>query len=136
MQDLVYFPLSKVKFPATAMLIYSVIIEIVTFDLFPTDDWYPAWFDLPAVKPFSPEFEVFDYWSTIFMISIGSLWMIGVLILLKYPIYYIFKDSRFWVFRWIANSLKQGLFWATPVDFMLTGYVEFVFAVLINYWNF
>jgi hypothetical protein len=53
MQDLVYLPLSNVRFPATTMYVYSELIEIVTFDIFPTDDWYPIWFDLKTTEPFS-----------------------------------------------------------------------------------
>jgi len=78
MQDLVYLPLSNVKFPATTMYVYSELIEIVTFDIFPTDDWYPIWFDLKTTGPFSTSFAAFLYDSTIFVLLVGSLWIVAV----------------------------------------------------------
>ena len=59
LQNLVYIPLSEIKFPATTLYLYSNMIEIVTFDFFPTDDWYPAWFNLSTTEPFSPKFALF-----------------------------------------------------------------------------
>jgi len=29
--------------------------------------------------------------------------------------------------------MRDELFWASPIDFMITGYIEFVFAALVNY---
>jgi len=114
------------------MYIYSHIIEIVTFDLFPTDDWYPSWFNLPKAIPFSPEFEAFDFWSSNFIISLGSLWLAGVIMGLKYPLFYLIRNSRFRILRWLEKIMSEELFWESPVDYMLTGYIEFVIAVLQN----
>jgi hypothetical protein len=133
MQDLVYFPLSTVPFPATTMLLYQQVIEIVVFDILPTDDWYPVWFNLPTTEPFSPEFERFKYESTTFMETSGSLWLFLVLLILKYPLFWLVKNTKFhWCSR-IENSLRDELFWASPIDLMITGYIEFVFAALVNY---
>jgi hypothetical protein len=133
MQDLVYFPLSTVPFPATTMLLYQHIIEIVVFDILPTDDWYPDWFDLPLTEPFSPEFERFDYDSSLFIESAGPMWIFGVLLILKYPLFWFVKNSKYQLLGRIENNLRDELFWASPIDFMITGYVEFVFAALVNY---
>ena len=133
MQDLVYLPLSTVKFPATTMYLYSKIIEVVTFDILPTDDWYAAWFNFPKAVPFSPAFEAFDFWSTNFIISVGSMWIFGIIMLLKYPLFYLIRGSKYRVFRWLEKSMREGLFWESPVDFMLTGYIDFTIAVLQNY---
>jgi hypothetical protein len=81
-QNLVYLPLGKFDFPAISMLLYKEIIEITTFDMFPTDDWYPAWFDLPYSPPFNREFEAFKFDGTIFILNLGSLWIIFVTMIL------------------------------------------------------
>jgi len=41
MQLVVYYPLLAVKFPPTANILYKQLTSIVTFDLIPTDDFYP-----------------------------------------------------------------------------------------------
>ena len=137
MQDLAYIPLSKVPFPATTMLVYSSLIEMVTFELCPTDDWFKWWFNLPTGRPFSPEFEAFDYGSTNFMYSIGTLWIFWVLLLMKYPFYWLFSSKSNWrLCRYLKNNLREELFWSAPVEFMLGGYIEFAIAVFVNYSEF
>jgi hypothetical protein len=41
MQLVVVMPLLDVKFPPTALILFGQIISIVTFDILPTDDFYP-----------------------------------------------------------------------------------------------
>ena len=41
MQLVVYFPLLSVKFPPIANILYKQLTSIVTFDLIPTDEFYP-----------------------------------------------------------------------------------------------
>jgi len=67
----------------------------VVFDILPTDDWYPIWFDLPSTKPFSLEFERFDYGRTTFIESSGSMWIFGMVIVLKYPLFWFVKNTKF-----------------------------------------
>jgi hypothetical protein len=52
-QNMVYLPLGKFKFPAVSILLLNEVISVTTFDMFPTDDWYPAWFDLPNSAPYN-----------------------------------------------------------------------------------
>jgi hypothetical protein len=105
----------------------------VVFDILPTDDWYPIWFDLPSTKPFSLEFERFDYGRTTFIESSGSMWIFGMVIVLKYPLFWFVKNTKFQFCGRIEKSMRDELFWASPIDFMITGYIEFVFAALVNY---
>ena len=132
MQDLVYLPLSNVRFPAPTMIVYSQLIEIVTFEIFPTDDWYPLWFDLKTTKPFSTQFAAFDYGDTTFMLLIGSLWIFIVFLLLKYPLFFLVRGSKYRFSNSIANFLRKELFWTGPVDLLLTGYIEFMIASFVN----
>jgi hypothetical protein len=41
LQLIVYLPLIDVKFSPTALLLYNALTEIITFDLLPTDTFYP-----------------------------------------------------------------------------------------------
>ena len=53
MQLVVFMPLLDVKFPPTALILYEKIITIVTFDVLPTDYFYPYIFNLPESDPMS-----------------------------------------------------------------------------------
>jgi len=100
LQLVVYMPLMSVKFPATALILFGRIIEVVTFSLLPTDDWFPIWFNIPETKaigclddelPCDERFKEFDYSSTNFVINLGSLFLAGNLILFQFLLYYCGK---------------------------------------------
>lgn len=91
MQLVVFMPLLDVKFPPTALILYGKIINIVTFDILPTDDIYPYIFNLPESDPISTAFEDFDYGTTDYVYNMGSMLIIGSVLLIQFPIYYIAK---------------------------------------------
>lgn len=43
-QLVVYFPLLDLKFPPVSLIMFDALISLVTFDLLPTDDFYPYMF--------------------------------------------------------------------------------------------
>jgi hypothetical protein len=86
--------------------VYSTLIEVVTFDVFPTDSWYPVWLNLRANDPFSKKFEIFGYDSTTWVLSVGSMWFLGVILAIKFPVFYLVKGSRFWLCRKLEASLS------------------------------
>jgi hypothetical protein len=84
MQLVVYLPLIDVKFPPTANILYKKIVTITTFDILPTDDFYPLLFafDEDKFKPLSESFADFDYGSTVFIMNLGSLFVAMNLIII------------------------------------------------------
>jgi hypothetical protein len=93
MQLVIYMPLINVHFPGLARVLYESMVSLVCFDLFPTDDWYPAWFDIKETNAIGclegegpdklcrPHFIDFDYGSLNFLINLGSLFIAMNLIL-------------------------------------------------------
>ena len=51
MQLVVFNTLIKINFPGSATLIYGVLLKVATFDMLPTEDWFPHWFSLPETDP-------------------------------------------------------------------------------------
>ena len=81
MQLVVVLPLLDIKFPPTAMILYNQLIGIVTFDIIPTDDFYPFLFRLPESDPISMSFEDFDYGTTDYLMNMGSMFIFGNILL-------------------------------------------------------
>ena len=82
LQLIVYLPLVDIKFPPTALILYEQIISFVTFDLLPTDDWFPVWFDIRETEPLSKQFNDYDYGQTVFIMNLGTLWIAFLVICL------------------------------------------------------
>lgn len=129
MQLVVYLPLLDLKFPPTALLLYNQITNIVTFDLLPTDSFYPYMFDFPEFTSINESFEDFDF-KRFFIINLGSLWIVITVTLIQFPLYYCAKCCGI---KKIVNYYKESQFWGTPLDVIMGSYLEICFACLINY---
>ena len=94
-------PLINVQYPANAYRVYAVMITIATFDILPTDKFYPKIFPLPEDDaPFNDKFNDLGFVSLYFVGNFGSA-LIGVIWLLvcyiMYPITKCFKGNKYCV---------------------------------------
>ena len=133
MQLIVYFPLMDVKFPGLCAELYSKIITVVTFDIIPTDAFYPQLFSFKDEETLNDNFKDFDFASK-FVNNLGSLFLLGTIILIQFPLYYIGRAlNKYKLGRKIKNYYEESQFWNTPIEFINSAYVELAFACIINY---
>jgi len=136
LQLVVYFPLIAVKFPATTSILYNQIISLVTFALIDTDSYFPVIFDLPESEPMSDSFDNFDYSTRIFLLNMGTLFLLGNVILLQFPVYYCARcNNKTCLGKKIQNYYGPSQFWGTPIDFVNSCYVELSFACIMNFYT-
>lgn len=62
--------------------------SLVTFDLLPTDDWFPIIFAFPDNKTLNASFEDFDF-KQFFIMNLGNLFIMILVTLFQFPIYYL-----------------------------------------------
>ena len=87
-QMIVDTPLINVQYPANAHRVYAVMITIATFDILPTDKFYPYIFPLPDDdEPFNDKFDNLGFGSLYLVGNFGSA-LIGVIWLLMCYILY------------------------------------------------
>ena len=78
LQIVVFIPMFKTKFPPNALYLFGNLIDVATFDILPTDDYFPIIFDLPETGAINESFESVDYGSTILLINLGTLFVVAV----------------------------------------------------------
>jgi hypothetical protein len=136
LQLIIYFPLVDVKFPPTALLLYNQITQLVTFDLVPTDDYYPQIFDFPDNGTLNDDFADFDF-KQHYIMNMGSLFLMITVTLIQFPIYYLARwMSCFPPCKKIEKFYAVSQFWGTPLDVIMGSYIEIMFACLINWMMF
>jgi hypothetical protein len=81
LQLVIYLPLVDVKFPPTAQLLYNQLTSIVTFDLLPTDDFYPLIFSFPESTTLNDSFSDFDF-GRFYIMNMGSLFLVVIVTML------------------------------------------------------
>jgi len=59
MQLVVFLPLTGVKFPANSGVVNGYMMETASFDILPTDDFFPGLFTID-VKDFPPLNKVYE----------------------------------------------------------------------------
>merc|ERR1740117_247903 len=142
-QLIVYFPLIDVKFPPVTGIMFGALTSLVTFDVLPTDDWYPyltggsdtIWYTLTTDHndPYNQAFGDFDF-GRFFVMNLGSLWVVMNITLIQFPIYYLARCcNRYKYGRKVQDYYAESQFWGTPLDFMKSAYVELAYAALINW---
>lgn len=85
----------------------------------------------------STQFEDFDYGTTDYVYNMGSMLIIGTVILIQFPLYYLGKcfANKASCCRKMQNYYAPSQFWSTPIDFMHAGYIELAFSVTMNFYN-
>ena len=79
LQILVYMPLFWIKFPANANTMNLFLIDIATFDLFPSDDLNQSVLVLPESQPYNINFQQTGIESVYAISNIGTVLYIIIL---------------------------------------------------------
>ena len=88
LQIIIHSPLINVQFPGNAFMIYEVMITVATFDILPTDDWFPLVLTkLPEEDAYTDKFDRMDYGSLFTVMNMGTLFIIFLYYVLLYTIY-------------------------------------------------
>lgn len=94
MQIIVHMVLVNVSIPANAALFYAHFLEIVNFDILPTDGLYEYLFDLKEGDAISVNFEMLGY-ETIYMIkNLGSVFIFMMYFPIVAILAFIFKRLK------------------------------------------
>ena len=113
------------------------MITIATFDILPTDKFYPYLFPLPQDDlPFDENFDNMGFGSTYFVGNFGSALLIIIWLGLMYLLYPVFlfcgrNPKRTWCRR-KAESMKNNLFWNGTILFIVEAYLDIMVCCLIN----
>ena len=126
----------KIIMPPNSIYLFGQLIDVATFDILPTDDWFPIIFNLPETGAIDESFEEVDFGSTLLLLNLGTLFIVGVSIVLSFIFYYIAKatENMCKLSKTIGNYLFIGLFWNSLIDYCMSSYIELAFAVVINFY--
>lgn len=85
---MVYHPLLNINFPGNVIIANKHLLEIATYDVFPTDDWFPPVFGLDTdnMEPLSEPYNEANFETQNILLNMGSLLMVFFFILLKFLI--------------------------------------------------
>lgn len=140
LQLVVYTPLVPVNFPANAVSVFNQMVNIATFDIIPKDDWYPVAFSLPIDEPLNERFMDLGLGSKFFIMNFGTLFVALVFLQGQCWTYLIVKhccdDKKSTCCRKFEKHLGDDLFWNSFIRFLYASFIEIVFGVAINVFEF
>jgi len=76
LQIVVHMSLVNVSMPGNASIFFSYLLQIVAFDVIPTDNAYDAVFGFEESQPVSTNFELTGYESVYFIRNMGSMYLL------------------------------------------------------------
>ena len=79
-------PLIDLKFPGNARIVNDKLINIATFDILPTDDWYPVIFDfeLDNEAPINERWEALGFETTNLIMNLGSIYVVFLYLIFSF----------------------------------------------------
>ena len=137
LQMVIHTPLINVQFPANAFLVYSVMIQVATFDFLPTDDIYPIFFtELPEDSPFTDKFDRMNIGSRYLVMNMGTMFLIFTFYAVLYVLYPFFfccaRNFKFKRCKACRKKTKPWLFYNHTIVFVQEGFLDFLIGAAIN----
>lgn len=127
-----------INFPPNIMLYFKGLIQVATHEFLLTDKWMPTAFSLKVNKPLNDRYLTLDFETKIFILNMGTLYIVFLLFLVEVITYGIsigLKRQNYKCDK-LIKYLEGGIIWSNTLDFCNQAYLEIVFAILINVYAF
>lgn len=114
-------------------MFFSFVMQIVAFDIVPTDDFYNDELGEVESDPINENFAEIGFEGGLFLYNLGSM----ILTFLIYPLFIVItwllgKCKRIKkVHKW-AEDTKKGLFWSEPIVTITEAYSVLAMCTFIN----
>lgn len=137
LQLVVYHPLLSISFPGNVVVVNNHLIDIATYDVLPTDDIFPAMFNLDTdgMEPLNERYNEFRFETQNILLNLGSLFIMFLGILLKLLIIFITSLPKIRDFS-CAKKVKAftagNLLWSGILEYLFSAYSEIVFGVFLH----
>ena len=131
---MVHTPLLAIQFPGNAFIIYDELIKLVTFEVLPTHDIFPNYFDFPDRGYLNDRFERLDYGYYYSIMLLGFLFIVMMWMMLLYPVILLLVLCRL-RFYWPKRAIKKLgrlLFWKQWIVFSYTTFQELFIIVFLH----
>lgn len=143
MQLIVYHPLMQIHTPASVQTLNEFLVSLATFDLFPTDDYYPMIFgfteDRTDWQPLNDLFLDVKFETKNVIMNMGSLYLIYLWLSVKLVLIVVFViitvTCNTCLQRPMARRFKSYImadFWSGIFSYYTEAYIEIGFAVGIS----
>ena len=97
LQLMAHLPLLKIDFPGNVSGLLGAVVNVVTFDIIPTDLFFPFFFGDHEGESFNLQFQSTGYESAYLIENMGTIWLIshvfGLLFFLMGGMLYVRKLS-------------------------------------------
>ena len=140
LQMIVYLPLLNLVFPANISMVFTIIIQVATFDMIPGIDYINQYiFKFEYVNEMnelpSAGWEALGFETLNFTTNSGSLYMMVCIFLVKTVAAAVLKQLAMRDDNWVEAYRKmQGssVYQAVAARFILEGFVELFLCSLLN----
>ena len=109
-------------------------MQIVCFDILPTDSTYEFAFSLEEEKPISINFNALGYETIYFSKNLGSLYIFMHYFPIMAFLCYFFKRLEHPRFKWIKTKLEaveKKIYWGETLFFFGENYIVFCVSATI-----
>jgi len=132
MQILVHMALVNISLPANASMFFAFLLQVVAFDVIPTDGPYDAIFGFQESNPLTLNFELIGYESVYCIRNLGSMFLMFLLATLTGVILAITSISKSAKIHHYRGVVKEKMFWNGIFSFLNETYIILSVSFMLN----
>jgi hypothetical protein len=111
---------------------------MASFDVWPTDDWFPVIFKFnqEEFSPLNERYNDFKFETQNFIMIMGSIYIQFAILILKLVIFGFLSIPSIRDYKYVTkirNFLTDGLVWNEIFEFLFGAYTEILFALAIHF---
>ena len=128
-------PLFKISLPSNIAVVFSVLMHIASFDIFPTEWLFDKIFkDLEHTNPLTVNFEAVGFESLWLIYNLGSITIIilGLPFLMLFVLILSALGKYFHKAEAASHYLKRKLFWNAFIRLITESYTMLIIGCMIN----
>lgn len=117
-------------------MLYEVMISVATFDILPTDAFYPDMFpNLSEEEPFSDKFERLGYETQYIIMNMGTMFLVFSFNMILLAIYYPAKllGLSYLRCRRLSRKIGKVMFFRWQLIFVQEAYLDLFISACINF---
>ena len=118
--------------PGNASIFFSYLLQIVAFDVIPTDNPYDAIFGFEESKPVSTNFELTGYESVYFIRNMGSMYLLFIGTFFTLLLLAATSCSKSVKVHKYRQTVKDKLFWSGIYAFIEDVYIIICVSFSLN----
>lgn len=133
---MVHLTLNDIEIPGNVAYFYGYLMQVASFNVFPTDELFDWLFNFKPSEPVTARFEALGYETKYFVKNMGVVFLVGVIFVILLALIPCLKAMnlihKFSATDKVESWLYKTLCWNLILRFLIESYILIAISSFIN----